>query len=71
MDMGMKQSRMQYKGLSRDIAYNPWMRLIHGRHYDVEIHKMRSGKIRVRVIDDIDVSRITYDSLHDFNAEWC
>ena len=66
-----KKKRMQYKGPSRDIHYNPWMRLVHGRHYMVEVHEFPSGKIRLKIWDDIDMCRETYSSKADFESEWC
>ena len=68
----MSAKRMQYKGASRDIAYNPWMRLVHGRHYIVDKHEMSSGKIRARVSDDdYETVRIMYKDKRDFEQEWC
>lgn len=66
-----KKKRMQYKGESKDIAYNPWLRLVHGRHYHVEKTKMSSGKIRVRVFDELDTGRVFYDDESEFKKEWC
>ena len=66
-----RKKRMQYRGMSRDVQYNPWMRLIHGSHYDVEKHEMKTGKIRLRVTDGFETVRITYDKLEDFRKDWC
>lgn len=67
----MKARRMQYKGRSRDISYNPWLRLVHGRHYDVEENAMRSGKIRIRVTDGFETAREMYPDRAAFDREWC
>lgn len=66
-----KTKRMQYKGESRDALYNPWMRLVHGMHYDVEKRVMSSGKVRCLVSDGVEVVRITYDTKREFEKEWC
>lgn len=68
--MGAK--KMQYRGPSRDIAYNPWMRLVHGRHYKVDVYEMSSGKVRARVSeDDFDTVRVTYKNKEAFEKDWC
>ena len=67
----MSAKRMQYIGASRDVQHNPWMRLVHGCHYKVEKHKMRSGKIRARVSDDYETTRVAYNSEADFKKDWC
>ena len=66
-----KRKRMQYKGPSTDIRSNPWIRLVHGRHYEIEPKELSSGRIRVRVFEDIDVARITYRDKEAFDREWC
>ena len=65
-----KKKRMQYRGPSRDIQSNPWLRLVHGRRYDLEIHEMSSGKVRVRVSEDYETARITYGNKDEFKADW-
>lgn len=67
----MERKRMMYKGPSRDLKYNPWLRLIHGKRYDMETHKTTSGKYRVTVIEGFDRVRISYDSKKEFEKEWC
>ena len=67
----MKKKRMMYRGASRDISYNPWLRLVHGKRYELEIHKMRSGKYRVTVIEEFERARITYKDKRDFEKDWC
>lgn len=66
-----KKKRLMYRGPSRDIKYNPWLRLTHGVRYDIEIHKMRSGKIRVTVTDGYERARISYNTKDEFDKEWC
>ena len=65
-----KKTRMLYKGPSRDISYNPWLRLIHGKRYDVEVHKMKSGKYRLTVTDEFDRARISYKDRSEMKKEW-
>ena len=65
-----KDGELIYRGYSRDIKYNPWMRLVHGRKYHVKTHVMPSGRVRVLVKDDIDVCRIFYENELDFILEW-
>lgn len=66
-----KRKRLMYRGPSKDVKYNPWLRLVHGMRYDVEVHKMKSGKIRINVIDGYDRARLTYENKREFDKEWC
>ena len=66
-----KKKRRQYKGPSMDIQYNPWLRLIHGRHYDTEKTEMSSGKIRLRITDEYETAMITYKDNQEFEDNWC
>ena len=66
-----KKKRLMYRGESRDATTSPWLRLVHGRHYDVEKHVTHSGKVRARISDGYECARIDYKSQHAFDKEWC
>lgn len=66
-----KRKRLQYKGPSTDIKSNPWIRLVHGRHYEVEVKEMSSGKVRMRIFEGVDVARVSYETRRDFEMDWC
>ena len=68
--MGLKRTRLLYRGVSRDISYAPWIRLTHGKHYNVEIHT-RKGNYRVMVMEGYEKARIYYTSTKDFEKDWC
>ncbi len=69
--MGFK--RIQYKGESEDLRSHPWLRLVHGRHYLLDIHETRSGKVRVNVKDgeDGEPMRIFYKDREALERKWC
>ena len=61
----------QYRGPERDVAYNPWVRLVHGMVYDLEVIETASGRIRVNLTDGYERVRIFYPDRAAFNREWC
>lgn len=69
--MGTKKVKMIYRGPDKDISYNPWLWLMHGKQYDLEIVVMKSGKYRVNVTDGYERARISYNDKKAFEKEWC
>lgn len=65
-----KVKRLMYRGITKDITYNPWLRLVHGTRYDVEKIVMPSGKIRANVSNGMDRARIFYDDNNAFKRDW-
>lgn len=63
--------RMQYRGAARDIQYSPWVRLIHGRHYEVKADQLRSGKVRCKIKENDIVVKAFYKDEFAFSREWC
>ena len=67
--MGFKL--MRYTGKSRDLDHNPWLRLVNGRPYEVNVLEMKSGFVRIRIRDGFETERISYKSKEDYEKEWC
>ena len=67
----MKKKRLMYRGPSKDISYNPWFRLVHGKRYDLEVIKRKSGRIRVNVTDGYERARIFYATEKEMDRDWC
>lgn len=68
----MVYERLQYKGPSRDPRLEPWLRLVHGRHYLVNYATMSSGRVRVNVkdLEDDKPVKLTYKDFEEFTYEW-
>ena len=70
--MGKKRNkRYLYRGVSRNVKYNPWIELEHGKRYEVDVHVTESGKVRALVTDGFDRVRIFYKNKDEFEKEWC